>query len=151
MFFWIFSSSVRYKNENLPFRDAAKDIDSLNISTCEVLSPFWVPMNYLTSNVRPLGRNDINQSVNSNKMILIFTEEDTIDDLFDLEKIYNYPIIIEHGKYIILGNENISNENCFKITPYKQRFTYDPCKILGEKMSELKLGNLSKKICDIVN
>ena len=151
MFVTIFNLSIEQSHQDFPFKSAALDIKSLNISECEVLSPYWTPMNYLTGNVRPLGRNDILGSLNANKAILIFTDKPTIDDTFNFSEISGYPFLIKRDKYIILGNKGLSNENCFKITPYNQRFTEDPCNILGEKMSDFKLGNVSRKMCNIIN
>ncbi len=145
------SLSIEHSHQDFPFKSAALDIESLNISECEVLSPYWTPMNYLTGNVRPLGRNDILGSINANKAILIFTDKPTIDDVFDFHELSKYPHLIKCDRYIILGSKGLSNKNCFKVTPYNQRFAKDPCHILGEKMSEFKLGNFSRKICNIVN
>lgn len=142
-----------HKNQvyNIPFEQAAEDIFALNITECEILSPHWVPMNYITGNVRPLGRNDLSTSIKSNKAALIFTGVSTIDDLFNMNKLDDYPHLIKRDRYVILANGNLSNTNCIKAKHYSERVTNSPCVIVGEKMEEYHLGGISRKICEVIN
>lgn len=70
------------------FYNATNDIQRLGIKNCEIQSPLWVPMNYLSGNVYPLDSSKINQTIESNKIVLIFKDEITFDDKFTKKRPY---------------------------------------------------------------
>ena len=112
VFLITFSYFEKDKYYQEQFYSAAKDIKNLGLERCEILSPFWVPMNYLSGNVYPLGRNDISDSLNRNKIVLIFKNEVTIDDQFKLDELSNFTRLKDTENYMFLTKNNFDLKKC---------------------------------------
>jgi hypothetical protein len=146
-----FRNSYLERGATYKFNSAAKDIQKLNINQCEILSPHWVPVTFFTENIYPLGGNSINPSIQQGKIILLFKDDSTIDDGFSQSEIKKENIIHETKKYLFLGKENISNENCSPRYIYDSPLIENPCIIIEEKFEEFKLGKLARNTCEIIN
>ena len=154
--FLISSSSLflfqnQIKNNDDLFYDAAKDIKQLNLQNCRILSPHWVPVTYYTENVYPLGLNKIPQALENDKIILIFKNFTTIDDLFEKEYLENIPRFIDREKYFFLAKKGLTNETCMPRYVYNEPYTRNHCEIISKKFSKIKLEKLSLKICKLTN
>jgi len=142
--------SLRFADNQ--FSDSAKDIKRLDLKQCEILSPHWPLVSYYTENVYPLGTNNIQTSIFiENKTILIFKGEITIDDLFNLTKLYQYyPVLYETNKYVFFA-QNLTSKTCSKKYFYDARLVKNPCQILSENFKKIKLDKLALKICNLIN
>ncbi|HRZ85174.1 MAG TPA: hypothetical protein P5277_00155 [Candidatus Paceibacterota bacterium] len=156
IFIFLFSFFIliyEYK-ENAVYDDkfylASEDILKLNISNCEILSPHWVLISYFTENVYPLGLNDINKSLESKKIVLIFYDDPTFDDLFDLNQL-NYSKFYETKDYVFFSDDTFEPENCAKKYISDETYVLDHCLIISEKFSGLGVSNFSYRICKLIN
>ncbi len=138
------------RNYDDRFSNAAEDIVNLKIQECEILSPHWVHVTYYTENIYPLGENDINQSIRQNKIILIFKEDSTMDDLFNKSDIKKYPILLEKEKYIFLGKANVS-EDCPKKYIYNRPMINNHCEILSTKFVKIGIDKIMFDSCKLIN
>ena len=133
------------------FYEADDDIRELNLLGCEIRSPHWVPMNYLSGNVRPLGLNVIEDKIEENAAVLIFIEDSTIDDIFDRDKLDIFPTLLITDDYVILGNKGLTNNNCKSVEPYDFPIVDNPCEILGKAFEKFNLNKIAESTCDIIN
>jgi hypothetical protein len=143
--------NLNKNNYDESFYNAASDIKKLNIEDCEILSPHWVPINYLTENARPLGKNSIKSSIYLNKIILIFTKKSTIDDLFDNKTLEDFPILYKTEEYIFIAKEDLTNKNCKNVEPYDSTLINNHCEIISKKFERLKIKDTIFKICKKIN
>lgn len=133
-----------YYNENQKiYYGVADDINKLEINSCEILSPHWVYMNYLSSNVYPLGNKNISKSINAGKIILIFKNKSTIDDSYTEEELKINPILYENEDYIFLGYKKNCSKKYIKDSPYVS----DHCYIISQKLNFTN----SYEICRYLN
>lgn len=134
-------------NDNV-FKQAAAKIQELGIENCEVLSSHWVPVTYYTENVYPLGSNGIEESINSNKAILIFTNDQTLDDYFTQEEINSSPVLFKEDRYIILYN---NSTQCAPTYTADTSYVSNHCEIISQKFEKIHLESTTKKVCYFFN
>ncbi|MEK6825923.1 MAG: hypothetical protein AABY00_04005 [Nanoarchaeota archaeon] len=133
---------------NLPFEQAAEDIQKLRLSNCEILSPHWVPVTYYTENVYPLGYHAVEQAVMSNKTVLIFHGDRTPDDSFSEDDLKRLPVFYSTEEYTFFAKESVK-EICAPKYKYNEPYVQDHCALLASKFSFLK--NLVKMVCLKIN
>jgi|APSaa5957512576_1039674.scaffolds.fasta_scaffold01023_2 hypothetical protein len=133
------------------FYNAAQDIKKLDLTSCEILSPHWVPVTYYTENVYALGSNSIQSSIYNNKIILIFKGETTIDDLFKTSEIESTNKIYETEEYFLIGKVNLTKINCAPKYVYNSTIVNNHCEILSKRFTKIKLETISYKTCELIN
>ena len=131
------------------FYDAAQDIAKLKINNCEILSPHWVPVTYYTENVYPLGETMVDGSINQDKIILLFKNEESVDFQKEYTNFEGYYHFYETEEYLFLSKENVTRENCSKKYVYDKPYTTNHCLILSDTSTTLKSFIL--KICTLIN
>ena len=139
------------KGINDKYYDAAEDIYNLNISDCLILSPHWVMVTYYTENIYPLFGNRISNSILKDEIILVFYSEHTIDHIFKMEDLSDYPKLYETEEYVFLVKENFDVNSCAKKYVYDQTYVTNHCKILSEKFKSYNLDSFVLKMCKFVN
>jgi hypothetical protein len=147
--FIIFIAINSSGNYSTQFYSAASKIKELGIGNCEVLSPHWVLITYLTENVYPLGRNNISVSLNQNKIVLIFKKEITRDDLFTIEELKDYRKLYENEDYFLLIGEEFTIENCAKKYTYDSPYIQNHCEIIQQTFKGSNLGIFLKNVCNL--
>ncbi len=151
IFFLLFLSSILsltrnfYLEKNSIYAEAGEKIKNLGLENCTILSNIWVPVSYYSENVVFL-KDGINKSLEENKIVLILKGYTTIDDMFKMEEIKDYQSIYENEKFVLLGKQKLSKENCFKKQRHDIPLLLNPCSII----EKIKIGSLSKKICEII-
>lgn len=138
-----------YTPKENKYYNAAKDIERLGIENCEILSPHWVLVTYYTENVYPLGGASLDYGIKANKITLIFKNEATLDDRFDLNKISKQNILYESADYIFVSKENFSIERCSKKYTYDSTYLKDYCEKLSSSFRSYNKTALN--ICKYIN
>jgi hypothetical protein len=150
-FFFIYDSIKKSRENDNKFFNAAKDIKELGIDECEILSPEWIPLDYFSENVYPLGRNPVNESLQKGKIILIFKGDESIDDIFnknDLEASFKLKETDEYTFYIKNG---FSIKNCAKKYVFDSPYVENHCIIISKKIKPVYFQNLIYSICEKIN
>lgn len=130
---------------------AGKDIVSLNISHCEVLTPYWTQISYFSDNARPLGKNDVEYSLKNNKIILLFKNAPTIDDNYNLSYLETKVTLKETNDYAFYVGENFRLSTCYKSQKYVENYFIDVCPFISDRFDSYSLSNLSSRLCLFFN
>ena len=145
----IFAISVKVvqgRQESATYKSAANQIEKMNLTNCEILSPAWVPVTYYTQNVYPLGANNVSFSIKQKKIVLIFKNAPTMDDSFSQAQIDSAPKIYETNAYYLLGN--VTSQTCKSKYTYNSRYyQQDYCEFI--KRAEPSIGNIGLKVCKL--
>ncbi|MEM4330708.1 MAG: hypothetical protein QW273_01725, partial [Candidatus Pacearchaeota archaeon] len=131
------------KSLNSLYEKAAKKIKELGLENCEVLSHHWAPLSYFVGNAR-FQYLDLNNSLKESKISVIFLNYPTVDDLFKIEDVKNYPSSYSDENFVIIGKK----ENCSK----REKTDYPMLKDFCGFVSSLTKDKLkSKEICLLFN
>jgi len=147
----VFSVVFEYRTNNYDtmFYGAAREIEKRGLSNCEILSPHWVPMHYLTGNVYPLGDKGVLESLRSGKIILVFKNVSTVDDAITSTQYPDYPIMHESGQYLFFGKEGLNNDTCAKKYVSDESYIRNHCEVLSAKFGVI--NGFVLRVCNIAN
>jgi hypothetical protein len=130
---------------------AAKDIQKLNLSNCEILTPYWTQISYFYQNAYALGRNDVAYSLNHNKIILIFNNTPTIDDIFNRSYLEENVKLKETRAYTFYVDKDFSYQNCSKKFVFVENYFNDVCPFISDQFNQPWLANKVEDYCILFN
>jgi hypothetical protein len=136
-------------NKSQVYLDAAKDIKSLGLENCEILSPFWVFVSYHQDNVYPYDDTSIRDLVLKNRTLLMFKNTSHIDFTpIDLNQ-FSDLVFYETKDYVFysLGPVNCSPRYTYDV-PYTR---YKFCPNLARRMNGLGFEEEIEKLCFTFN
>lgn len=139
--------NIDYKNRSSGkiYNDVATAIKENGYENCVTLSNVWVPINYYSKNTYFLG--DVNESIDSNKIVIVIRGFTTIDDKFTIEELENYNTIYNETRFFFIAKDGLNNETCEKRFAWDRPMLSDPCESISELFKKIKLNKLIKQMC----
>jgi hypothetical protein len=133
------------------YYSAGEDIKRLGIENCEIMSSRWIFVSYYTGNSYPIKNNTISDSLEKNKIILVFKDIEAMDENEEIKYWPTYSKLYETSDYVFLAKKGVSGKNCAKAYVYDTPYINNYCEIISMRFKKIGLQEKSLHLCNYIN